>query len=442
MGTTSISEKLTQKLKPVKIKLSDGDKRAQGMYILLKDDEIKFNSQGITQPPNRKYKIEIAVEAMFKNERCRGKKTFKIAMGTSIVKAVESLIPNKNQLIQILKDKGTLKVEKLTTENKSKDLKTLNDCFEVFISNKSINKKPNTVRVYKVNYNTHIKPHIGSCLINDINEETIQTKIINQAINDKKAPNTIKGLKRILKPLLEFNDVLLNWKKIILPETSLGKRKYNKSKEETDKIVNTLLNYNHKIANGVFKFLLTGRRINEVLYLEHENINYQSNEYLIPAKFSKTNKDFTFKLTPLLINAVIAQKTRTGRIFRIESRQMLEHFKNAMRSIGVYDMVLHDIRSLVAQTALDNGADIYDVSKMLGHQKVSTTEASYIEGGANQALKAQKVFERTLKLNSNEIIDVEIIVNKHIAIKKLFPDVSDELIEYCINLLEKKLLKK
>ena len=33
-------------------------------------------------------------------------------------------------------------------------------------------------------------------------------------------------------------------------------------------------------------------------------------------------------------------------------------------------MVVHDIRSMVAQTALDNGADIYDVSKMLAHQKL------------------------------------------------------------------------
>ena len=51
-------------MKPFKIRLTDGDLRAQGMYVLLEENEEKYTKTGITSPPNRIYKIEIAVETI------------------------------------------------------------------------------------------------------------------------------------------------------------------------------------------------------------------------------------------------------------------------------------------------------------------------------------------------------------------------------------------
>lgn len=430
-------------IKPTKIKLSQGDKRAQGMYLLIDSSEEKYTKDGITRPPNRDYNIQIAVETIYNSKRCRGKRNFLIQKGTSIIKAVESLIPKRNDMIQTLKGKGTLKIEKLKFYNISNDKDTvLNNLFEKFIMKKKINSKPNTVRVYITNYNTHIKPYIGNYKIENIDEDVIQEKVFYQAMNKNKAANTIAGLKRVLKPLLDQNNKILNWKNIEVPKPVTGKRKYNKSQEETKKIIDALISYYHPIAQGVFEFLLMGRRLNETLYLHHEQVNYETNTFTILAKYSKTKKDLTFNLTPRLIKAIKNQKTSSGRIFKLESRQMLEHFKNAMRSIKVYDMVLHDIRSMVAQTSLDNGADIYEVSKMLGHQKVATTEASYAEGGAKQALKAQKIFEDKYLINDN-IIDVDIIdqtTDKFSQIKKLYPNVNEKIIQYAIDILEGKVI--
>lgn len=423
-------------MKSVKIKLSKGDRRSQGMYILLDDSEIKYTKQGITSPPNRIYQIEIAIEAMVNNKRCRGKRNFNIPKGTSITKAIESLQSKKESLLKTLKEKGTLKIEKLVIKKENIKSRVLNDLFEIWINRKKINKKPNTIRVYTVYYNAHVKNILGNKNIDDILESNIQIEIINKMINANLGANTILGVKRILKPLFEENDILLNWKKIELPKAPKS-RKYYKDKNETLKIVNALNEYYHPIARGVFKFLLTGRRVNEVLYLQHENIDYNRMKYTIEAKYSKTDKDFDFPLTEQLIKVIREQKTTIGRIFKLEQRMILEHFKSAMSKINIYDMVVHDLRSMVAQTALDNGADIYDVSKMLAHQKVATTEASYIEGGLNQAKKAQDVFAQVINLESREMIeDVEIIENKFSVIKNLFPTANDEIIKYAISILE------
>lgn len=424
-------------MKPIKIKLNNGT--ASGMYILLESDEDKYTKNNETKPPNRNYKIQIAVEVVYNNKRCRGKKTFNITKGTSIVKAVSSLLGKKDEMISTLKEKGTLKIEKVSTMRVDPKDKQLDTLFEVWIANKSINAKPNTVRVYKVNYRTYISKAIGKKVVDTITEHDIQT-IINDAINNKKSPNTIKGLKRILKPLLEVNDVLLNWSKIILPKDT-SSRKYTKSKEDTLKIVNALRTYKHKIARGVFEFLLTGRRINETLYLTYENINYKENTFTIPAKDSKTKKDFVFALTPELIKAIESQDSNGARVFRLEQRQMLSHFKSAMESIGIYDMVIHDLRSMVAQTALDNGANIYDVSKMLAHQKVATTEARYIEGGSKQAANAQKVFNNLISnpaLQHDEPTEnIESTTNdEYRSLRKIYPNATGEMIYKVIEMMK------
>jgi integrase len=348
---------------------------------------------------------------------------FNVPKGTSIVKAVSSLLGKKDEIISTLKEKGTLKINKVSTKKIDSEDRRLDTLFEIWIANKSIISKPNTIRVYKINYYQYISPALGKKVVDTITENDVQA-IITDAINSKKAPNTIKGIKRILKPLLETNDLLLNWSKIILPKDTSG-RKYTKSKDDTLRIVNELRTYKHKIARGVFEFLLTGRRINETLYLTYENIDYKNNTFTILAKYAKTKKDFVFTLTPELIKAIKLQETYTGRVFRLEHRQMLSHFKTAMNNIGIHDMVIHDLRSMVAQTALDNGADIYDVSKMLAHQRVATTEARYVEGGAQQASNAQKVFINVISKISSKDSKIE---KEFELLKNIYPEATDEMI--------------
>jgi site-specific recombinase XerD len=74
---------------------------------------------------------------------------------------------------------------------------------------------------------------------------------------------------------------------------------------------------------------------------------------------------------------VKSQKTTKVRVFDFKRDATNYHFHKAIRSIGVHNMVMHDLRSMVAVVALRNGADIYAVSKMLSHKLLATTEKSY-----------------------------------------------------------------
>ena len=418
---------LEEKTVPFKIKLEAGDKRAQGMYILLKPSEEKYTAKGVTATPNRNYKIEIAIEAIYKNKRCRGKKVFNITKGTSIIRAVESMISKRNEMISILKEKGTLKTENIKLPKVDPKDRSFENVYQAWINVKKIDKRANTIKVYEVCYKNYLSNAFDKMIIDDITENHIQN-LINEAIEKKKKPTTIKTIKLVMQPLLEVNDVMLNWKKIVFPKHT-SERKFRGSDEEAMKIAKALLTYEHPILRGIFAFLLTGRRVNEVLQLKHEHVNYKNNTFVIPAENSKNKKEHTFKLLPILQKAIQEQKTTTGRIFDMGRDNTIYHFKKCMRSIDIHNMVMHDLRSMVGVVSLRNGADIFSVSKMLSHSNLSTTQRSYLTDGSELALGAQSTIEMLINSNNQNIIDVEIEDNKFLAIKKLYPIATDEQIK-------------
>jgi integrase len=425
---------LEEKTVPFKIKLEAGDKRAQGMYILLKPSEEKYTAKGVTATPNRNYKIEIAIEAIYKNKRCRGKKVFNITKGTSIIRAVESMISKRNEMILILKEKGTLKTENIKLPKVDPKDRSFENVYQAWINVKKIDKRANTIKVYEVCYKNYLSNAFNKMIIDDITEIHIQN-LINEAIEKKKKPTTIKTIKLVMQPLLEVNDVMLNWKKIVFPKHT-SERKFRGSDEEAMKIAKALLTYEHPILRGIFAFLLTGRRVNEVLQLKHEHVNYKNNTFVIPAENSKNKKEHTFKLLPILQKAIQEQKTTTGRIFDMGRDNTIYHFKKCMRSIDIHNMVMHDLRSMVGVVSLRNGADIFSVSKMLSHSNLSTTQRSYLTDGSELALGAQSTIEMLISANKENIIDVEIEDNNFLSIKNLFPNATDEQIKKAINILE------
>ena len=425
---------LEEKTVPFKIKLEAGDKRAQGMYILLKPSEEKYTAKGVTATPNRNYKIEIAIEAIYKNKRCRGKKVFNITKGTSIIRAVESMISKRNEMISILKEKGTLKTENIKLPKVDPKDRSFENVYQAWINVKKIDKRANTIKVYEVCYKNYLSNAFNKMIIDDITENHIQN-LINEAIEKKKKPTTIKTIKLVMQPLLEVNDVMLNWKKIVFPKHT-SERKFRGSDEEAMKIAKALLTYEHPILRGIFAFLLTGRRVNEVLQLKHEHVNYKNNTFVIPAENSKNKKEHTFKLLPILQKAIQEQKTTTGRIFDMGRDNTIYHFKKCMRSIDIHNMVMHDLRSMVGVVSLRNGADIFSVSKMLSHSNLSTTQRSYLTDGSELALGAQSTIEMLISANKENIIDVEIEDNNFLSIKNLFPNATDEQIKKAINILE------
>jgi len=422
--------------KPVKIKLSNNT--ASGMYILLDKSEINYTKGDETKPPNRSYSIQIEVEQMHNNKRCRGKRLFNIPRGTSIIKAVGSLLGKKDEMKETLRSNGTLKVEKKIYDKVDTKDRKLSSVFTAWINGKKINQSDNTIRIYTSCYKTHLTK-LKNKVIDDITTDDIQN-IINSMDSDGRSPSTINVVKMVMKPLLELNDVILNWKKIILPKVTAN-RKFERDDDKAKLIAKTLLEYKHPIARGVFTFLLSGRRIGETLLMDHKHINYTPTKdypygsFTLPKENTKTNTEVTYGLTPILIGAIKAQKTTTGKVFAQGRDGSNYHFHKAMQSINVTGMVMHDLRSMLAVTALGNGASIYSVSKMLSHKKLATTEANYLGSDVSQSVEAQEAFTAVIG-GSDDVIDVEIQEDEFTTLKRLYPDAPDNKIQQVMEMMK------
>ena len=421
-------------MKPIKIQINNGT--ASGMYILIEESEIAYTKADETKPPNREYKVQVQIEVMHNHKRCNGKRVFSIPKGTSIVKAVGSLLGKREEMKETLKLKGTLKVEKKFFEKiDSKDRKFSN-VYKAWIQNKrtklnKTNKDANTIKLYETCYRNSLKSLHGK-LIDNITEGDVQ-HIIDNLMSNGKASGTIAVVKALLKPLLELNDVFLNWRKIELPIIT-SDRKFKRNDSDAIRISTALLNCSHPVARGVFAFLLTGRRVGETILMEHKHIDYVNNTFTLPSNITKTETEVTYQLTPILIKAIKSQKT-VDRIFIISDSSVRYFFKKAMESIGIYDMVPHDLRSMVAVVALRHGADIYDVSKMLSHKQLSTTERSYLGNGTERATEAQNIFNKLILAPEN-IVDAEVLPQEFSTLKNLYPKFTDEQIELVMKFVQ------
>lgn len=378
-------------MKPSKIKLKVGD--TQGMYILLNDNEL-LNKREYTTAPSRDYKIQIAVEAMYNNKRCRGKKIYPIKKGISITKAIKSLFVKRQAMIDTLKARGTLKQTKDIKINL--ESRIFSDCWLRFTLIRKIELKESTIKNYQETYERFLSP-LYKKQIDDISINDIQS-IVNDMIKKEYSPSFISKIKSVTKPILDHHDVILNWKKLKEPEID-NFRKYKKSIQETKKIIEALKGYSNKEINAIFKFSLTGRRIGEILSIRYEDINWNKNTYTILKENTKGKKELEYHLTDDLINAIKSRGAikESGKLFSVTSRVVYSHFKKCMNTINITDMTQHDLRAMVAQTALDNGASIYDVSTMLAHATITITQKRYVAGKAEHATNALNKFDEAMQ---------------------------------------------
>ena len=78
------------------------------------------------------------------------------------------------------------------------------------------------------------------------------------------------------------------------------------------------------------------------------------------------------------INAYIRAKTLAEKAAWNYTKDFVSHkFKKEARRLGIPDIRFHDLRRTFGYNLIRQGRPIYEVSKLLGHSSVTTTERHY-----------------------------------------------------------------
>lgn len=131
----------------------------------------------------------------------------------------------------------------------------------------------------------------------------------------------------------------------------------------------------------MFMFLLRGRRAGEVLSMQWSDVNFENKTYSIRDSQSKIRKNLTFSIDDeLLAHFGYLDKKESGFIF-INPKTHKPYFTFPIRvwnrirkDVGIEEMTIHDFRHLLGFTLVNNGVPIENVSRALGHSKITTTQ--------------------------------------------------------------------
>ena len=382
--------------KYITIKMPNKD--CKGIYLFVTSDiKSVTDSKEATKLLTNPFKLQLRTKVGNKT----GKKTFEFnKKKTTFLTALEEVASQRQTIKDILIKEGTLIPKKIVIE-KPKVMETFLDLANRYIETKSISARPSTIQNYNTTLFKHCKP-LHDLAIEDIKVDAVQD-IINEQMKIK-APSTVFMLGITLKTFAK--KVGLNLNGLELPEFE-NKVEYKLSLDDTKRIIKSMREYSKLPIDGesvyqypeirnIFAFLLTGRRISEVLGLKYSDINFETNTFRIPSNRAKGKKDLIFNLDSYLIDAIdrqaqannIKDYTLNTRIFTYTKETPRIHFQSLLKALGIKKLRLHDIRHMLGSILVQNGVPIADISVMLGHSSIAITEERYANKTKDQATRA------------------------------------------------------
>ncbi len=385
------------------ISINIQNKDCKGMFLFAKSKGKEIvNVSEANKLIGKVFKIQLRTRV----DGVRGKKTFSFEKHkTTFLKALEFVASKRTGARKKLKEDGTLRRKIIKKVIDSKRL--FIDEIDPFLDTKSIVVRDNTISVYKTALKTHAKP-LHKIFIEDLQIKDIQ-EIVSK-LSKSKAPATVQLFERSLRVFLKELKVPIasSWNELKLPIVD-NVRKYTLKLEDTKRIITCMRNYSGTTVDGktfylfeelrnIFTFLLTGRRINEVIGLKYTDIDLENKTFTIPPARAKGKVELKFNIDDNLLQAIQSQARINNIDLNKEPQDKIlfdycretprYHFQKLLISMGLPKLRLHDIRHMLASTLIQNEVAIADVSVMLGHSSIKTTEKRYANKSPDQASRA------------------------------------------------------
>lgn len=283
---------------------------------------------------------------------------------------------------------------------------TVKDWAILWLNEYTGNLKPLTVKQYTSYINNHIIASIGNVKLIRLDTPIVQ-KFYNRLVKEGLTPKTIKNIHGILHSMLE-TAVEVGYIRVNpsgacrLPKVE---KKQVKPLENTD--ISNLLGAlkGDKYESLYTVDLFTGLRQSELLGLTWDCIDFKrgtmhvyrqlqhdKNNYYFASL--KNGKSRTVALAPFVLNVLKNQKAwqtecqlksyglwdnKDDLIFTNElgghltQSNTYKRFKAIVRSIGIPEARLHDLRHTFAVSSLQSGNDIKTVQESLGHHSSAFT---------------------------------------------------------------------
>jgi integrase/recombinase XerD len=145
--------------------------------------------------------------------------------------------------------------------------------------------------------------------------------------------------------------------------------------EDADKLANACETLQEKLI--VWTLLDTGLRVSELCSLTLENIQWQNRQLRIKGKGGPYGSMSKQRVVPIStrVRAVLEAHFAVSNSFPVQPRRVQQIVKMvAARTDIIPDITPHILRHSFAVMAIQKGISLAAVKKILGHDRISTTE--------------------------------------------------------------------
>ena len=232
----------------------------------------------------------------------------------------------------------------------------------------------------------HLLPVFGSLTLDRITSEKVENYILDRAEYGA-APATIYQEFSIGRRL--FNIARRRWKlttqnpfaDLTFSELLTIDNKRSRYLHPDEEII-LLQNATPSYLRDIIVFALhTGCRRGEILSARwKENVNFQQRFVRVPISKLRPGEETKYKVIPMTdtLYQMLQRLSRvphiSGLIFPYKMTAVKDAFERAVRKSGIKDFRFHDLRHTFSTRLVQEGVDLYRVSKMLGHRTLKMTE--------------------------------------------------------------------
>jgi integrase len=346
--------------------------------MLFKDDTSLFNEvKEITVdelskrlPKDKAFRVVVRVH----NGKSSSRRTVTVSdRSRTLRKTLDEIKANGLELTASAYKDGTLQaVRKITFDN----------LLTEYLESKKHQNSPKYLKEIKYFIDSRVSPSIGSIEIKKITAAHLQ-KIINTILEEGKAPRTADTVIDYCRPMFEYaieHDYVSKnpAKKLNVPKYD-NKQYFEIEPEKARKLILAIITHPNSEYRLMFSFLITGRRLNEVLSLRWEWIHLESGYYEIPSEVNKARRNENYPLIPILINALELKGAQKEGLVFVPTRGAAKRsnprheWAELLKTAGIEKMRIHDTRHLIGYAAANAGFSLHAIGKALGHSEQVTT---------------------------------------------------------------------
>ena len=276
---------------------------------------------------------------------------------------------------------------------------TLNEGMEEYLTYKGSSIKELTLAYYQQTYGKWIKPKLGKKILTNVTASDLQS-IVNAMLKQGMAPRTAQSIKQVMRPLFKYyadkgvihgNPAAL----IKIPKFD-NTVQLSLTEEEITSLYKAIKNYPIEPFNTLFMWLAEGRRLNELLSLEWQQIDFHNKRYSIVSDNNKAGISMQYGLRANIIEALKSFNQNSPFVFhalknsakKMSKETVRGHWAKLLKNADIEHLRIHDLRHIIGNDLVSHNHTLEEIAQVLGHTSTSVTKrySKVREEKTNEAL--------------------------------------------------------